>query len=87
MTIDLYLRLTGQDGTALTENLLAEARRSVARELVLEAAADQLVIEISDAEIEEFLRTQTGTPEEDVAGLISAVWNRAARRNCVRTCA
>ena len=76
MTIDLYLRLTGQDGTALTENLLAEARRSVARELVLEAAADQLAIEISDAEIEEFLRTQTGTPEEDVAGLISAVWEQ-----------
>src|SRR3954464_3992344 len=46
--LETYLAMTGQTPEALIGRLEDEARQSVARELVLEAAADKLAIVVSD---------------------------------------
>jgi trigger factor len=62
---DTYLNLTGQTPEALEERLRAEASQSVARELVLEAVADKLGLDVSDDEIREELRA-AGEADEDI---------------------
>ena len=79
MNLDLYLELTGQDAAQLGEMLRAEARQSVARELVLEAAADKLKLEIPDSEVEEFVRTQAGSSGEDADELVAAIWRQGSQ--------
>jgi len=56
--LETYLSMTGQSPDELLARLHEEATRSVARELVLEAAADQLALEVSDEEIETLVREQ-----------------------------
>ena len=46
LNVDTYLQLTGQSPEQLRDAVRAEARQSIARELVLEAAADKLGIEV-----------------------------------------
>jgi trigger factor len=53
-----YLQLTGQTPAELEERMRREASRAVGREIVLETIADQLGVEISDAEIREVLESQ-----------------------------
>jgi trigger factor len=65
-----YLQLTGQTPDVLEGRLRAEAELSVARELVLEAVADKLGIQVSDDEIREELRT-AGETEEDIEQFIA----------------
>jgi trigger factor len=60
-----YLQLTGQSPEALEERLRSEATMSVARELVLEAVADKLDIQVTDEEIREELRA-AGETDEDI---------------------
>jgi trigger factor len=79
MNLDLYLELTGQDAAQLGEMLRAEARQSVARELVLEAAADKLKLEIPDSEVEEFVRAQAGSSGEDADELVAAIWRQGSQ--------
>jgi trigger factor len=67
-----YLELTGQSPEALEQRLRAEASMSVARELVLEAVADKLGIEVTDDEIREELRT-AGESEEDIDEFVEQV--------------
>ncbi|HET8894627.1 MAG TPA: trigger factor [Gaiellaceae bacterium] len=50
--LETYLTMTGQAPDDLVARLREEAARSVARELVLETAAEQLGIEVSDNELE-----------------------------------
>jgi trigger factor len=68
---DAYLQLSGQTGEELVAQLQAEAELSVARELVLEAVADKLELEVDDAEIEALIREQAEAhgddPDEAVA--------------------
>jgi len=65
ISADLYLQLTGQTPEQLAEGVRAEAAQSVARELVLEAAADKLGVEVSDEEVEELIREQAEAAGED----------------------
>jgi trigger factor len=65
-----YLQLTGQSPEVLEQRLRAEASLSVARELVLEAVADQLGIEITDDEIREELKT-AGESDEDIENFVA----------------
>ena len=65
ISADLYLQLTGQTPEQLAEGVRAEAAQSVARELVLEAAADKLGVEVSDEEVEELIREQADAAGED----------------------
>jgi len=60
-----YMQLTGQTPEVLEERLREEASQSVARELVLEAVADKLGLEVTDDEIREELRA-AGESDEDI---------------------
>jgi trigger factor len=62
---NLYFQMTGQTPEALAQRLHAEATQSVARELVLEAVADKLALEVTDDEIREELRA-AGENDEDI---------------------
>jgi trigger factor len=66
---ETYLTMTGTSPEQIVDRLRAEAKQSVARELVLEAAADQLGIEIDDAQVEELIREQTEAAGEDAAAM------------------
>jgi trigger factor len=71
ISADLYLQLTGQTPEQLAEGVRAEAAQSVARELVLEAAADKLGIDVSDDEVEELIREQAEAAGEDPEDVVS----------------
>jgi trigger factor len=66
---DTYLQLTGQSVEQLNARLFAEASQSVGRELILEAVADKLGLEVTDDEIRDELRA-AGETEEDVQQFI-----------------
>lgn len=71
ITADLYLQATGQTPEQLAQGVRAEAARSVARELVLEAAADKLGIEVADEEVEELVREQADVAGEDADEILT----------------
>ena len=65
ISLDTYIALTGREPEQLAEQLRQEAAGALARELVLEAAADQLGLEVSDEQLSEALREQ-GEEEETI---------------------
>jgi trigger factor len=71
---ETYLRVTGQTADELRETLRGEARRAIGRELVLEAVADRLEIEVSDDEVKEMVREQAEAAEEDPETVIQQLW-------------
>ena len=73
ISADLYLQLSGQTPEQLAEGVRAEAAQSVARELVLEAAADKLRIEVSDDEVEELIREQAEAAGEDPDEVVAQI--------------
>ena len=85
ISLETYLALTGETAEQIQQRMLAEARRSLARELVLEAVAEQLGIEISDDELRAFVREQArarrrGGPRR----VIEQVWH-SGRHETLRT--
>jgi trigger factor len=58
LSLDAYLAVSGRTPDQLVETLRAEAARSVARELVLEALAEQAGIAVPDSEVDELVREQ-----------------------------
>jgi trigger factor len=58
IALETYLAMTGQQPEQLVARLGDEARRSVARELVLEAVAEELGLQVSDEEVESLVREQ-----------------------------
>jgi len=64
ISAETYLAVSNQTAEQLQERLRAEAAQSVARELVLEAVADKLGIEVSDEEIEALIRDQVEEGED-----------------------
>ena len=65
ISAEAYFQLSGQTAEQLVQRMSAEAALSVARELVLEAVADQLELQVDDAEIEELIREQAELAEDD----------------------
>jgi len=63
--LETYLAMTGQSAEQLIARLEEEAQRSVARELVLEAAADRLGVVVSDDEVDALVREQADLLDED----------------------
>jgi trigger factor len=59
ISTETYLTMTGQSAEEVVARLRAEAEQSLARELVLDAAADQLGVEVSDEEIDELIKSQS----------------------------
>jgi len=62
--VETYLTVTGQSPEELRDRLRAEARQSIARELVLEAAAERLGIDVTDDELRKFIREQARGDED-----------------------
>ncbi len=74
--LETYMTATGQTPEALREGMRAEAERAVGREVVLEAAADKLGVEVSDEEIEELIRADAAEAGEDPDAAVAAVRER-----------
>ena len=65
--LETYLAMTGQEPDQLVARLREEAERSVARELVLEAVAEKLELEVGDEEVEGLVREQVEAVGDDPA--------------------
>ena len=59
ISTETYLTMTGQSADEVVARLRAEAEQSLARELVLDAAASKLGIEVSDEEIDLLIEEQS----------------------------
>lgn len=76
VTIEAYVAATGQSSEQLQERMQAEADRSVRREVVLEAVADRLEIEVTDEEIEKFIRAEAETVGDDPDAAVDVIRER-----------
>jgi trigger factor len=77
---ETYLAASGQTPEQLRDQLRDEAALSVARELVLDAVAEQLGIEVSDEEIEAALRDQ-GETDETVRDVMASPFRDSIRED------
>jgi trigger factor len=80
---EAYFQVSGQTAEQLVERLSAEAALSVARELLLEAVADQLGLEVSDSEIEELIREQAELAGDDPDDAVRQVFE-SGRQDVLR---
>ncbi|HTS74480.1 MAG TPA: trigger factor [Gaiellaceae bacterium] len=71
--LETFLAMSGQQPEELVARLGDEAERSVARELVLEAVAEQLGIEVSDEDVEALVREQGEALGDDVEQTLAAL--------------
>ena len=62
-SLEAYLQVTGNSPAELVARFRAEAQRSVAGELVLEAAADKLGLEVGDEQVDEAIRERFEEPD------------------------
>ena len=84
ISAEAYFQLTGQTAEQLVQRMSAEAALSVARELVLEAVADQLELQVDDAEIEELIREQAELAEDDPDEAVKQVFD-SGRQDLLRS--
>jgi trigger factor len=81
---ETYLAVSNQTPQQLEERLRAEAARSVARELALEAVADKAGIEVTDEELREFIRASAeAEDEEDPEAVVEQIF-AAGRHELLR---
>jgi len=66
LSLDQYLAFSGRTPEQFVESLHAEAAQSVARELVLEAVADQAGITVSDEDVDRVIKEQVEEADEDL---------------------
>ncbi len=71
ISVEMYLSMTGQSQEEVVARLRVEAERSLARELVLDAVADKLGLEVSDEEVDELVREQADESGEDPAEVLA----------------
>src|SRR5581483_2195693 len=71
--LETFLAMTGQQPEELVARLGEEAQRSVARELVLDAVAEQLGLDVPDAEVEELVREQAEALGDDAEEMLVAL--------------
>jgi trigger factor len=70
---ETYLAMTNTDPQAFVERMRAEAELAVGRELVLEAVADRLELDVSDEEVEELVREQAAGSEDDPGEVVASL--------------
>jgi len=80
VNLDSYLALTGQQPQDLVARLQAEAQRSVAREIVLEAVAERLGIEVTDEEITDLVTEQAEEVGEDPGPIVEELFRHGGDR-------
>ncbi len=78
VTTETYLTMTGQSQDQVVERLRAEGERAVKRELVLDAVAEKLEVEIADEELEAFVREQAEAAGDDPEGTLRALREHGA---------
>jgi trigger factor len=71
--LETFLAMTGQQPEELVARVQDEAQRSVARELVLDAVADELGLDVPDSEVEELVREQAEAVGDDVDEMLVAL--------------
>jgi trigger factor len=62
---EAYLTMTGQSQEQVLGRMRAEAERAVKREIVLDAVADKLALDVPDEEVEALIREQATETGED----------------------
>ena len=72
LSLEVYLSMTGQTQEQIVGRLRAEAEQALKRELVLDAVADQLELEVTDEEIEALVREEAGETGEDPDAFLAA---------------
>jgi trigger factor len=82
ISAEAYLQLSNRSPQEMQADIESEARRSLAREIVLEAAADKLGIEVSDEEVDELIREQA--EDEADADELTAQVKQAGRYDALR---
>ncbi|MDQ4001520.1 MAG: hypothetical protein M3283_11085, partial [Actinomycetota bacterium] len=70
---ETYLTMTGQSQEQVLARMRAEAERSVKREIVLDAVADKLALDVSDEEIETLIREQAAETGDDPDQAVAAM--------------
>jgi trigger factor len=70
ISAETYLTMSGQNADELVARLRAEAERSLQRELVLDAVASKLEIQVPDEEVDELIREQAGDEPEEAKRLL-----------------
>ena len=70
ISLETYIALSGESPEQLSGQIRAEAAQSVARELVLEAVADKLEIDVPDDEVEALVREEAALAGDDPDELI-----------------
>jgi trigger factor len=65
LSLETYVQLSGVSPEQLSEQIRSEAAQSVARELVLEAVADQLDLDVPDEEVEALVREEAAAAGDD----------------------
>lgn len=80
---ELYVQLSGRTPQQIQADIEAEAQQAIARELVLEAAADQLAIEVSDEEVDALVREESEALGEDADEMLAQV-REAGRYEALR---
>jgi trigger factor len=73
IALETYLALSNLSPQELQDRLLAEAQQSVARELVLEAVADRLELQVPDEEVDQLVREQAEAVEDDPEQALAAL--------------
>lgn len=80
ISVETYLAVSNQTPQDLQERLFAEAARAVSRELVLEAVAEQLGVEVSDDEVRTMIREQADAAgEDDPEAVVERIFESPAR--------
>jgi trigger factor len=74
ISLEAYLQATGGSGEQLQRQMVLEAAVSLARELALEALAERAGIDVSDDEVNAYLREEAENAGEDPEPLIDDVW-------------
>ncbi|HEV3480271.1 MAG TPA: trigger factor [Gaiellaceae bacterium] len=82
ISAEAYLQLSNRSPQEIQTDIEEEALRSLAREIVLEAAADKLGIEVSDEEVDELIREQA--EDEADADELAAQIRQAGRYEGLR---
>jgi trigger factor len=85
ISVETYLAVSGESAEQVQARMIEEARRSLGRELVLEAVAEQLGIEVFDEELRAFIREQAELAgEDDPETTVEQVWH-SGRHETLRT--
>jgi trigger factor len=83
ISAEAYLQLSNRTPQEIQADIEAEARQSLAREIVLEAAADKLGIEVSDEDVDALIREEAEGADEDAEQLIGQI-REAGRYDALR---